>query len=115
MAGGGVVHIPWYATVLRGDDLQAALEQIAPVAMRYGASEYAVYRSREDRYKLLQLATFEDKLGFERYWYGEQFSDWRATHSGRFQVPVVYAWHDLVLRDSLATQPQPAGGADGHG
>ncbi len=65
-----VVHIPWYATVFRGDKLEAALELIAPLALRYGASDYRVYRSRDDRYKFLQMATFEDKLDFERYWYG---------------------------------------------
>ena len=27
---GGVVHIPWYATGMRGDKLQSALEEIAP-------------------------------------------------------------------------------------
>ena len=43
------------------------------VALRYGATEYAVYRSRDDRYKFLQIGDFEDKLDFERYWYGEEF------------------------------------------
>ena len=67
----GVVHIPWYATVFRGDKLEAALELIAPLALRYGATDYRVYRSRDDRYKFMQMATFEDKLDFERYWYGD--------------------------------------------
>ena len=46
----GVMHIPWYATVFRGDKVAAALVEIAPVALRYGATDYAVYRSRDDRY-----------------------------------------------------------------
>src|SRR5215207_3266466 len=93
----GVVHIPWYATVFRGDKFQAALELIAPMSLRYGATDYRVYRSRDDRYKFLQLATFEDKLEFERYWYGEDFSDWRRDYSSWYQVPVVYAWNELVV------------------
>ena len=61
----GVVHIPWYATGFRGDELEAALAEIAPVALRYGARSYAVYRYRDDRYKFLQMAEFErkDRLG----------------------------------------------------
>lgn len=98
---GGVVHIPWYATVFRGDDLERALQQIAPLAQRYGASEYAIYRSRDDMYKLLQMATFEDKGDFERYWYGEEFSLWRGDYSSYYQVPVLYAWHDLVERGGV--------------
>jgi len=102
----GVVHIPWYATVFRGDKFQAALELIAPIAMRYGATEYQVYRSRDDRYKFLQLATFEDKLDFERYWYGEDFSDWRRDYSSWYQVPVVYAWNELVVSGGLPGREQ---------
>ena len=30
----GVVHIPWYATVFRGDKLEAALAEIAPLALK---------------------------------------------------------------------------------
>ena len=79
----GVVHIPWYATLFRGDKFAVAVQEIAPVALRYGASEYSVYRSRDDAYKVLQMATFEDKSDFERYWYGQDFSIWRADYSSR--------------------------------
>jgi hypothetical protein len=97
----GVVHIPWYATVFRGDKLEAALEEISAVAMRYGATEHAVYRSRDDAYKFLQLATFEDKGDFERYWYGPEFSAWRADFQSFYTVPVLYVWHDLVVRSGI--------------
>ncbi len=102
----GVVHIPWYATVFRGDKLEAALELIAPLAIRYGATDYRVYRNRDDRYKFMQMATFEDKADFERYWYGEEFNAWRARHSSWYQVPVLYVWHDRVAAGAL--EPQPA-------
>jgi hypothetical protein len=111
----GVVHIPWYATLFRGDKFEVALQEIAPVALRYGATEYQVYRSRDDRYKFLQLATFEDKHDFERYWYGEEFTGWRADYTSWYQVPVVYAWNDLVIGgalDSAVERVGPAPGAD---
>jgi hypothetical protein len=97
----GVVHIPWYATLWRADKFAIALGDIAPIALRYRATEYAVHRSRDDRYKFLQMASFEDKTDFERYWYGEEFATWRADYASWFQVPVVYVWHDLVLAGSL--------------
>jgi hypothetical protein len=40
----GVVHIPWYATVFRGDKLAAALNEIAAHNLRYGATRNAVHR-----------------------------------------------------------------------
>ena len=53
----GTVIVPWYATGFRGDDFEAALNEVAATALRYGASSYAVYRARDDRYKFQQLAS----------------------------------------------------------
>jgi hypothetical protein len=104
-AGHGYVHIPWYATVFRGDKFADALAEIAPIAMRYGATEYQVFRARDDRYKFLQVAAFEEKADWDRYWYGQEFSDWRAEHSSWYQVPVVPGWSDSIVRDALPAEP----------
>ena len=99
--GQGVVFINWYSTVFRSDRFKDALAEFAPVALRYGATEYRVYRARDDIYKFVQMATFESKVDWERYWYSEEFSDWRAEHSSWYQVPIVYSWNDLVFHGSL--------------
>ena len=104
----GVVNIPWYATVFRGDKLEAALELIAPLALRYGALDYEVRRSREDRYKFLQTATFEVPAQFYAYWEGPEFIDWRTRYSSWFQVPIVYDWNDRVLRGSMPGEAHEA-------
>jgi hypothetical protein len=101
----GVVHIPWYATGLRHDRLAAALADISPVALRYGSRSHAVYRMRDDRYKFLQVAEFEDKEDFERYWYGPEFTDFRVLCSSWYQVPVVYGWADMVAFGTLEPEP----------
>jgi hypothetical protein len=105
----GIVHVPWYATGFRGDKLESALSGIAPIAMRYGATSYQVFRYRDDRYKFLQTAEFEDKADFEAYWYGPEFRDFRVLASSWYQVPVVYGWTDLVSSGSL--HPEPIGHA----
>jgi hypothetical protein len=110
VAEGGVVHGPWYATLFRGDKFEAALAEIAPVALRYGAVDYEVQRSKEDAYKFLQTATFERKLDFTAYWEGPEFIEFRANCSGWFQVPVLYQWHSRVVRGALASEhPAPLG------
>ncbi len=37
----GTVIVQWYATGFRGDAFEAAVSEVAAVAMRYGASSYA--------------------------------------------------------------------------
>ena len=105
----GSVHIPWYATGFRGDKLEAALADIAPLALRYGASTYAVYRYNDDRYKFLQTATFRDKADWERYWLGPEFERFRALCSSWYQVPVVYQWAEVVAEGVLPYDPVASG------
>jgi hypothetical protein len=116
-SGGGTVVIPWYATVWRGDRFAQALADIAPVALRYGATQYEVLRSREDSYRMRQTAMFDEKLAFERYWYGPEFEAFRAEYATWYQVPIVYEWYDriafgaiepeAVAVDGGVTEPAP--------
>ena len=97
----GSVHIAWYATGFRADKLEAALSEVTAIAPRYGATHFAVYRSRDDRYKFLQVVDFDSKIEWERYWHGDEFSAFRTTCSSWFQVPIVYVWHDVVTVSGL--------------
>lgn len=99
----GVVHLPVYATGFRGDDMEAALQQLAPIAMRYGATRYDVYRSRDDRYKFLLAAEFDDKSQWDAFWFGEEFTDWRVSCSSWYTVPLLYVWNDNVASGMLRT------------
>jgi hypothetical protein len=111
----GTVIVPWYATGLRADSFGAALNEIAPVALRYGASSYAVYRYREDRYKFQQLAAFERLLDWERYWEGPEMIEFRTITSSWYQVPVLYGWWDLTVGGSLVSETSRAGNGLGNG
>jgi len=111
-----VINIPWYATGFRGDKLEAALRDVAPTALRYGAVAWAVHRSRDDRYKFSQTAQFEDKLDFERWWSGPEMIEFRTITSGWYQVPVFYERNDLVGEGRVSPEPpQNGGGHNGGG
>jgi hypothetical protein len=110
----GTVIVPWYATGFRADPFEQALNGIATAALRYGASSYAVYRARDDRYKFQQLATFAEHLDWQRYWDGPEMIDFRVRHSGWYQVPLVYGWWDLTAGGAVVTPP-PGGNGRGSG
>jgi hypothetical protein len=117
----GVVHIPWYATGFRHDKLADALAGIAPIALRYGARSYQVHRYRDDLYKFLQMAEFDSKVDFDRYWAGPEFTDFRVLASSWYQVPVTYSWSDIIAagtlepEESLRETTVVAGDAQGSG
>jgi hypothetical protein len=114
----GVVWIPWYATVLRQEMFAEKVAAAAPLALRYGATQYAVHRSRDDRYKITQMVWFEDKADWYRYWEGPEMIEFRARNSGHYQIPIVYVWHDelaagtlgpsVELPEAPAPEPEPA-------
>jgi hypothetical protein len=108
----GTVIVPWYATGFRADSFEEALNVLAATALRYNASSYAVYRARDDRYKFQQLAHFEEKLDWERYWEGPEMTDFRVIHSSWYQVPVLYGWWDLTASGAINGEPVAAG--NGH-
>ena len=91
----GTVIVPWYATGFRADAFEKDVSEVAAVALRYGATSYAVYRSQEDRYRISQFAAFDSHTDWERYWEGPEMVEFRARHSSWYQVPVLYAWWDL--------------------
>ncbi len=106
----GTVIVPWYATGFRADQFQEDLGKAAAIALRYGAGSYAVYRAQDDRYKFQQLASFEAKLDWERYWDGPEMTDFRVLHSSWYQVPVLYGWWDLTAQGAIAQGTAAAGG-----
>jgi hypothetical protein len=110
----GTVIVPWYATGFRADPFERALNAIAATALRYGASSYAVYRARDDRYKFQQLATFAEHIDWLRYWDGQEMIDFRVRHSGWYQVPLTYGWWDLTAGGAVVTPP-PGGNGRGSG
>ena len=110
----GTVIVPWYATGFRADAFETALNEAAAAALRYGASSYAVYRARDDRYKFQQLASFEDHLDWTRYWEGDEMTWFRTRYSSWYQVPVLYGWWDQTAAG--AVEPESiAAAANGHG
>jgi hypothetical protein len=111
----GTVIVPWYATGFRADDFETALGEVAATALRYGATSYAVYRQRDDRYRFQQLAAFEEYIQWERFWEGPEMTYFRAKHSSWYQVPVLYGWWDLTASGGIAEEIVAAGNGAGNG
>lgn len=109
------VIVPWYATGFRANAFEAALDEVAAVALRYGATSYAVYRSQEDTYRFQQVSEFPEHVDWERYWDSPEMTEFRVRHSGWYQVPVLYGWWRRTSAGAVARPTEvAANGANGH-
>jgi hypothetical protein len=114
-----LVTVGWYATVLRQDYFAAEVARVAPIALRYGATQYAVHVNNDDRYKINQMSWFENKVDWYRFWDGPEMIEFRARNLGKYQVPIAYSWADEIAAGQLgpsvptpehepAPEPDPA-------
>ncbi|MEA2492549.1 MAG: hypothetical protein QOJ29_460 [Thermoleophilaceae bacterium] len=91
-----MVVINWVANPFRGDRFEEAWRPAAEAATKYGASAWAFTRSKDDPLSFMQVAVFEKKIDFDRYWLAEDTAAARAASSGLYQVPILPIWYEAV-------------------
>jgi hypothetical protein len=91
-----MVVINWVANPFRGDSLEEAWKPAAEAVTKYGARAWAWNRSKDDPLSFMQVAVFENKIDFERYWYSEETAEARIACAGLFQVPLLPVWYEAV-------------------
>ena len=99
-----LVWVKWYSTVFRKDAFAADLAQVAPLALRYGATQYSVHVDNDDRYRVTQMTWVPSKTAWYRYWDGPEMIEFRARNMGRYQVPIAYSWADEIAYGALGPE-----------
>ena len=84
-----MVTVVWHANPFRGDRFEDAWRPVAAAAIDYGATWWALLRSKDDPLDFQQMAIFADNEHWERYWFSEQVAEARAEAMGLFQIPVL--------------------------
>ena len=84
----GVVTIPWYATVLRGDKFADAVAEMSPSVAALRRDPLRRPPLRDDKYKIDQMLWFESKDDWYRFWESPELIEFRARNMGKYQVPV---------------------------
>ena len=75
-----MAEVPWIINPFRGDKFEAAWLPVAEAALDFGATGWALFRSKEGGLDFTQLAFMPTKLDFERYWYSEEVGKAREEH-----------------------------------
>jgi hypothetical protein len=103
-----LVEIRWVANPFRGDLFADAWRPAAEAVLDYGASKWAFYRALDGRLDFIQHAVFESKADFERYWYSERIAELRIQLAGRYQVPLLPTFHEIVGSGEVVGFPAPS-------
>ena len=64
----------------------------------YGATGYLFYRSEDDSSTSSHMSFWEDRAGFDRWWYSREMQDVRVAVAGLHGQPVLPHWHTVVER-----------------
>ncbi|EHN11381.1 hypothetical protein PAI11_17410 [Patulibacter medicamentivorans] len=96
------IHLPYYATSLRHDQLAEALEALTPELLRLGALEVRVDRSKDDAYRFRQVIHVASKADWPRIWNSEPFVAFRTTKISWYQKPLAYEMYETI---SAGTAP----------
>jgi hypothetical protein len=100
-----LVQIRWVANPFRGDVFAAGWRPAAEAALDYGATSWAFYRNLDGRLDFIQQAVFENKADFDRYWYSEQIAEARAELAGRYQIPLLPVFFEIVGEGETTAAP----------
>jgi hypothetical protein len=92
---GVLVEIKWAINPFRGNAFEEVWTPAAEAALDFGATQWALYRSKEGGLDFTQTALFPSVADFERYWYSEEIAAVRIQASGYFQVPILPTFHSL--------------------
>lgn len=89
-------EIAWEAAPFRGDRFEDLWIPIAEKVLDYGAVGHSFLRSDDDPRLFTQLSYWNDRLGWDRYWYSADVIAARERGSGIYAVPVVPQWGRVV-------------------
>jgi hypothetical protein len=50
------------------------------------------------------MAWFESRQDWYRYWESPEMIEFRRRNSGKYQIPIVYVWHDELSSGALGPE-----------
>ena len=64
--------------------------------LSYGATGYLFIRNEDDPDHFVHMSYWEDRAGFQRWWFSQEMQDVRAAVSGFHGQPVLPKWNTIL-------------------
>ena len=90
------MQIDFHTTPLRANKFLELYRPAIARVLAYGAKGYLFYRAEEDPGHFIHLSFWEDRGGFDRYWFSREMQAIREKVAGLHDQPVLPHW-GLVL------------------
>jgi hypothetical protein len=92
------VQLDYIVTPFRA---QRFVDRYRPAIARpltYGATGYLFYRSEDDSDHFVHLIFWEDRSGFDRWWFSREMTAVRTATIGLYDQPLLPHWHTVLDR-----------------
>ena len=90
------VQLDYLVTPFRA---QRFVDRYRPAISRplaYGARGYLFYRSEDDSDHFIHLSFWDDRAGFDRWWFSREMVAVRTAIMGLHDQPVLPHWHTIL-------------------
>ena len=64
--------------------------------LAYGASGYLFYRSEDDSDHFVHMSFWEDRAGFDRWWFSREMQESQLPSIGLHGQPLLPHWHTVL-------------------
>ena len=91
-----VCYIEWHVTPWRADRFLEVWRPEAARVMAFGARSWSLTRNTDDPLHIRQMAVWDSREDFERYWYSEEIAAARERLVTYYTIPLAPTWHVLV-------------------
>lgn len=100
-----VNYIDWHITPFRADRWLEIWRPALDRALAFGARASYLTRDSEDPLHFRQVSIWEERDGFERYWYSDEVAGLREAALSYFHKPLLPVWYTLTA-DAAVVQAQ---------
>ena len=90
------VQLDYIVTPFRA---QRFVDRYRPAIARprtYGATGYLFYRSEADSAHFVHMIFWEDRAGFDRWWFSREMQEIRTSIAGLHGQPMLPHWHTVL-------------------
>jgi hypothetical protein len=92
------VQLDYHLTPFRAQRFVDLYRPAIKRPLSYGASGFLFYRSEEDSDHFVHTIFWEDRAGFQRWWFSQEMQDIRVAVAGLHGQPLLPKWNTVLER-----------------